>query len=69
MGCLTKEKFGKLAKFRKTEAYEEGEEARSLGWSKRDNPYQRGTKSYVEWLKGWNDCDLRSRRDENKRGY
>lgn len=47
--------------FKSSEAYEEGEEARSLGWGKNENPYARGTKSYVEWLKGWN--------DENKRSY
>lgn len=58
MGCPTSKKFGKLAK---SEAYEEGEEARSLGRSKRDNPYKRGTPSFVQWLKGWN--------DEDQRGY
>lgn len=46
---------------RNNEAYEEGEEARSLGWSRNENPYRRGTKSYASWMKGWN--------DENKRGY
>ncbi len=44
-----------------SDAYMEGEEARSLGWSRNENPYQRGTKSFVEWLQGWF--------DESKRGY
>ena len=52
MGCPTTKKFGKLAK---SEAYEEGAMARESGWSKSNNPYQRGTPAYVEWLRGWHE--------------
>lgn len=57
--CPTSKRFGKLAKFKKSEAYEEGELARSLGWGRNENPYSRGTEDYVQWLKGWNDESIR----------
>lgn len=54
--------MGKTTKdYQHSEAYYEGEMQFVLGHPRSSNPYTRGNKSFVDWLKGWNDA--------NKRGY
>lgn len=39
--------------------YKEGKEARLLGVSVDDNPYEYGTSSWTYWWDGWQDANCR----------